>query len=1110
MSAVDLSRRCKLVAQIVLPLRGNSLKPYAQSICGLLLSSLLGWVLPASAQTDLAVYSDALASGWQDWSWATINPACTTPVHAGSKSLSVTAGAWQAAYLTHTAFDTSPYTALTFWIQGGATGGQQLQVQALLNGVAQPAVALPALPANTWQPVTVTLAALGVANQPDMDGFWIQDRSGTSQPTFYLDDIRLTAAPAPALVHFNVYATQTVRVADARLFGLNTAVWDSVLDTTNTIGLLRDLDNRALRFPGGSLADEYDWTTNTTGTNRWTWASSFSQFVDLATNTQAQTFITVNYGSGTPASAAAWVRQANVTQHLAFRYWEVGNENYGTWETDLNARPHDPFTYATRFKDYAAQMKAADPSIKIGAVCVTGEDSYANYSDHPATNARTHAVHTGWTPVLLATLKSLGVTPDFLIYHRYEQEPGAENDATLLQAAATWPNDAADLRQQLNDYLGATATNVELVCTENNSISTNPGKQSTSLVNGLYLADSLGHILQTEFNACLWWDLRNGQESGNNNDSGLYGWRPYGDYGVVDSANPAGRYPTFYVAKLLKYFARGGDRIVNATSDYPLLTVFAAQRQDTSLTLLVINKHPTATLTANLALTGYQPDTNVVLYSYGIPQDQAAQSGSGSPDVALTNRVLSLPGTTLAFAPYSVSVLTFQSAGGGAPATAALAVTANPSGGGTVAGGVTYPVGTNVQLTAIANTGWSFLCWSDGALHNPRSVIVPAGGATYTASFGSTSGLGAALEATNLPWSLGGQAAWASQAGTQHGTATAAQSGAIGAGQQTWLQTTVTGPGSLTFWWKVSAAATSQLQFFVNTQLVSQLSGNVNWTQYVTYLSTTNSFTLKWVYEKNSAASAGSDAGWVDQVTWQPCPYATHVPQVFYQDPTGLLASWVLNSTGGMRFARLLANTGGWALKAAGDIDGDGVSDLLFQSAGGDAGRWFMNADGSTRDAGFWFNLGGWEIKACGDYEGTGRSQLFFQTAHGDVAYWRLDTNGNAQASVPLGNMGMWKLRGLGDLDGDHKAELFWQNPSGLVAIWYHRPDGSIYGTTPFNTGDWALCGVADLDGDGVCDLLWQDGVGNTGGWFMNSNSTARAASFWWNTGGWKLKAAGR
>ena len=54
------------------------------------------------------------------------------------------------------------------------------------------------------------------------------------------------------------------------------------------------------------------------------------------------------------------------------------------------------------------------------------------------------------------------------------------------------------MRQQLTDYIGAAAAGIELVVTENNAISYNPGKQSTSLVDALYMADSIGQLLYTE------------------------------------------------------------------------------------------------------------------------------------------------------------------------------------------------------------------------------------------------------------------------------------------------------------------------------------------------------------------------------------------------------------------------------------------------------------------------------------------------------------------------------------------------------------------------------------------------------------------------------------
>src|ERR1051326_8250575 len=427
------------------------------------------------------------------------------------------------------------------------------------------------------------------------------------------------------------------------------------------------MGNQTLRFPGGSLSDDYHWQSNTTGSNTWQWATSFDQFAHVATTTAARVFVTVNYGSGTPAEAADWVRYGNVTKGYAFKYWEVGNENYGSWETDNNTRPHDPYTYANRFKDYFNQMKAVDSTIEIGAVAVTGEDSYANYTDHPATNPRTGQTHPGWTPVMLTTLKSLGITPDFIIFHRYAQAPGAESDAGLLQSSASWATDASDLRQQPTDYLGSPATGVELVCTENNSVYSNPGKQTPSLVNGLFLADSIGTAMKTEFNAVVWWDMRNGQDTANNNSSSLYGWRLYGDYGIVTGAMPAGpadRHPTFYVAKLLQYFARGGDQLAPASSDYSLLSPFAARRADGSLTLLVINKSASSALNANITLSGYSPNGAMTSYAYGIPQDEAARTGGVSADIASNS--YSGVGSTFPFTfpAYSATVLALN---GGQP-----------------------------------------------------------------------------------------------------------------------------------------------------------------------------------------------------------------------------------------------------------------------------------------------------------------------------------------------------------------------------------------------------------------------------------------------------------
>jgi alpha-N-arabinofuranosidase len=545
------------------------------------------------------------------------------------------------------------------WINGGATGGQTLNVVALRGDAGQPPVRIGPL-ASEWQEVVIPLAQLGIADVDDLTGLWLQENGGATQPTFFVDDVSLEFAPPPAVVNVTVNPKQRIRKVDRRMFGLNSAVWDGAYATATTKSLLTELDNQSLRFPGGSLSDVYHWQTNMSDGQTFEWATSFDEFIQIAGETRAAVYVTANYGTGTAEEAAAWVRYANKVKRTNVRYWEIGNENYGTWEADNNTRPHDPVVYATRFKEYWRQMKAVDPSIRIGAVVVTGEDAFSNYPEQQVTNPRTGLIHKGWTPVMLDTLRQLGVTPDFVVYHRYEQAPGGESDLFLLNSAASWGNDAAALRQMLADYLGHKSKQVELAVTEHNSVFSNPGKQTTSLVNGLFYADAIGNLLKTEFNALLWWDLRNGQEGGNNNSTSLYGWRRYGDYGIVDAADPAGpadRYPTFYVNKLLKHFARGGEKVVSATSDYGNLGVYAVTAADRSVRLLVINKHPTATLNATIKLPALKRGEKARVFSYGIPQDEAARTGEGSADVQQSTLTLSGPTLTFTSGPYSAHVI---------------------------------------------------------------------------------------------------------------------------------------------------------------------------------------------------------------------------------------------------------------------------------------------------------------------------------------------------------------------------------------------------------------------------------------------------------------------
>ena len=114
--------------------------------------------------------------------------------------------------------------------------------------------------------------------------------------------------------------------------------------------------------------------------------------------------------------------------------------------------------------------------------------------------------------------------------------------------------------------------------------------------------------------------------------------------------------------QLIPHFAADGDTVVSATSDYPLLSVYSVKRTNGALTLLVINKSSSSNLTANINLSGYLPYTNATIYSYGIPQDTAAETGVGSPDIAQTSITGVQSSFSATFAPFSVSVMVLSAA----------------------------------------------------------------------------------------------------------------------------------------------------------------------------------------------------------------------------------------------------------------------------------------------------------------------------------------------------------------------------------------------------------------------------------------------------------------
>jgi len=125
----------------------------------------------------------------------------------------------------------------------------------------------------------------------------------------------------------------------------------------------------------------------------------------------------------------------------------------------------------------------------------------------------------------------------------------------------------------------------------------------------------------------------------------------------------------------------------------------------------------------------------------------------------------------------------------------------------------------------------------------------------------------------NLWLSGGGNSAWFAQTAETHDGVDAAQSGAITDNQESWLATSVVGPGTLTYWWKVSSEPDYDfLEFYLDGVLQpGAISGEVPWQQQ-THDIPTGAHTFRWRYAKDVSDSAGQDAAWLDEVNFTPIP----------------------------------------------------------------------------------------------------------------------------------------------------------------------------------------------------------------------------------------------
>ena len=173
-----------------------------------------------------------------------------------------------------------------------------------------------------------------------------------------------------------------------------------------------------------------------------------------------------------------------------------------------------------------------------------------------------------------------------------------------------------------------------------------------------------------------------------------------------------------------------------------------------------------------------------------------------------------------------------------------------------------------------------------------------------------------------------------------------------------------------------------------------------------------------------------------------------HIDLIFQHMTQGLLAVWLMNGNT-MTEARLLnpsrLNDVTWRIVAAADFNQDGHPDLIFQNrTSGNISAWLMNGtnllSGIAVTPSQVSNVA-WEIITAGDVNGDGRPDLLWQhQTTGTLTSWIM--NGTTMTSAgTFSTTGPsdpnWKLKATADVNEDGSPDLIWHHAvTGHVAAW--------------------------------------------------------------------------
>ncbi len=391
----------------------------------------------------------------------------------------------------------------------------------------------------------------------------------------------------------SVEATQTQGTISPRVYGANVGL--AVIPPD----LMPDVQALGLKYlrVGGNYSDQNDLTKFTVDI-----------YASQAKMIGAELGLSVRLLEGTPQAAADILQYANIQKGYNIRYWSIGNE------PSFFVAVHGAESYTTEdlnreWREFAEAMLAVDPNIILVGpdisqyVVLNVENETIDYLEGSQGGAPRDALGRDW---MQEFLRANGDLIDIVSVHRYPY-PGISGKSVasatitgLRENSHEWDFSIPNLRQVVQMSAGR---DIPLAVTEvnSNSIPNSGGEAGPdSHYNAIWFADVLGNLIRHKTEIVAYWNLRS-QTDGH----GIFG---------LNGMNPVGN-----VYLLYKHF---GTELLTAETSNQEVSIFAAQREDGAVTLMVVNLVDDER-SATIALNGFVPAGDAEVWRFDADHDAA-------------------------------------------------------------------------------------------------------------------------------------------------------------------------------------------------------------------------------------------------------------------------------------------------------------------------------------------------------------------------------------------------------------------------------------------------------------------------------------------------------